>query len=204
MKRDVARWIRIPSLLGLLGALSLPAPVRAADQAVAIVVDRDNPQSDIGLEDLRSLFLGKRREWPDGTRAVPIDLEFSVARDAFCATVLRMRKGDVQRYWVDQRIRGAGSAPRVAPSAASVIRLVARVRGAVGYVPLAQVDGSVKILTVGGVAPGKPGYPLLGQLDLVEHVPLQFHTGGRGLGRAAASEAALAASAIAPAARDRT
>jgi hypothetical protein len=145
-----------------LGALSIPAPARAEAEAIAIVVDRDNPRSDIGVEELRSLFLGKRREWPDGTRAVPIDLESGTPRPIFCSTVLRMTEADYERYWVDQKVRGAGTGPRSVSSPGLAIRLVARVRGAVGYVPLSRVDGSVKVLTVGGVRPGQPGYPLIG------------------------------------------
>jgi len=148
--------------LALLGALLAPMPARAEAQVIAIVVDRDNPKSDIGVEELRSLFLGKRREWPDGTRAVPIDLESGAPRHAFCSAVLRMSEAEYERYWVDQRVRGAGTSPRSVSSPGLVIRLVARVRGAVGYVPLRWLDGSVKVLTVGGIRPGQPGYPLVG------------------------------------------
>jgi hypothetical protein len=147
----------------LLAALSVPGTARAQAQVIAIVVDRDNPRSDIGVEELRSLYLGKRGEWPDGTRAVPIDLEPGASSHrAFCSTVLRMSEAEYERYWVDQRVRGAGDGPRSVSSPGLVVKLVARVRGAVGYVPLSRVDGSVKVLTVGGVRPGQPGYPLVG------------------------------------------
>ncbi len=148
--------------LAALGAAFAPAPARAEEQVIAIVVDRDNPRSDIGVEELRSLFLGKRHEWPDGTRAVPVDLDSGAPRPAFCAKVLRMTEADYERYWVDQKVRGAGTGPRSVSSPGLAIRLVARVRGAVGYVPLSRVDGSVKVLTVDGVRPGQPGYPLVG------------------------------------------
>lgn len=147
--------------LALLAVIAAPAPARA-EQPIAIVVDRDNPRSDIGLEELRSLFLAKRGEWPDGTRAVPVDLESGSLRRAFCAIVLRMSEAEYGRYWIDQRVRGAGAGPRSLSSPGLVTRFVARVRGAVGYVPWSRVDGSVKILTVGGLRPGEQGYPLVG------------------------------------------
>jgi hypothetical protein len=161
---DTLHGIRFLPLafIAVLGALSTPEDARAETQVIAIVVDRDNPRSDIGVEELRSLFLGKRGEWPDGTRAVPVDLEPGASRHAFCAAVLRMSEAEYERYWVDQRVRGAGAGPRSLSAAGLVIRLVARVRGAVGYVPLSRVDGTVKVLTVGGVRPGEPGYPLVG------------------------------------------
>ncbi len=165
MRRDteklLATWF-VP--LALLGGLCVPATALAEPQAIAVVVDRDNPLSDIGVEELRSLFLGKRREWPDGTRAVPVNLEAGPPHHAFCTTVLRMSEADYERYWIDEKVRGAGTGPRPLSSSSLVIRLVARVRGAVGYVPLGRIDGSVKVLSVAGISPGQPGYPLVGNL----------------------------------------
>ena len=180
-----ANWPMPPAVMlvgALLGALSMPEPARAEAQVIAIVVDRDNPRSDIGVEELRGLFLGKRGEWPDGTRAVPIDLESGASpRRVFCPTVLRMSEVEFERYWVDQRVRGAGTGPRSVSSPGLVVRLVARVRGAVGYVPLSRVDGSVKVLTVGGVRPGQPGYPLVGNAGWAAPLPEEAvaSSGGR-------------------------
>jgi hypothetical protein len=165
MGRDTEKLLATWFLsLAIVGGLCAPAAALAEPQAIAIVVDRDNPMSDIEVEALRSLFLGKRREWPDGTRAVPVNLEAGPPHHAFCSTVLKMSEADYERYWVDQKVRGAGTGPRPLSSSSLVIRLVARVRGAVGYVPLSRVDGSVKVLSVAGISPGQPGYPLVGDV----------------------------------------
>ncbi len=165
MRRDTEKLLATWFLpLAIVVGLCAPATVQAEAQAIAIVVDRDNPLNDIGVEALRSLFLGKRREWPDGTRAVPVDLESGGPHRAFCSTVLRMSEADYERYWVDEKVRGAGTGPRPLSSSSMVVRLVARVRGAVGYVPLSRIDGSVKVLSVGGISPGRPGYPLVGDV----------------------------------------
>ncbi|OFX21839.1 MAG: hypothetical protein A2V77_20100 [Anaeromyxobacter sp. RBG_16_69_14] len=165
MGRDTEKLLATWFLsLAIVGALCAPVAALAEPQAIAIVVDRDNPMSNIGVEALRSLFLGKRREWPDGTRAVPVNLEAGPPHHAFCSTVLRMSEADYERYWIDEKVRGAGTGPRPLSSSSLVIRLVARVRGAVGYVPLGRIDGSVKVLSVAGISPGQPGYPLVGNL----------------------------------------
>jgi hypothetical protein len=146
--------------LALLAATGVPSAARA--EPVAIIVDKENARSDISVSELRALLLGRRQEWDDGARAIPIDLEAGQpARDAVNRAVLGMDQGDVDRHWVEQKVRGAAPAPKVAPTAASVVKLVARIRGAVAYVPAGLVDGSVKVLTVGGLAPGKPGYPIV-------------------------------------------
>src|SRR5438270_13923354 len=98
-------------------AAVLLATASSADEKlqVAIVVDRDNPRADISLEELRALFLGKQKEWSDGSRAIPLDLEpGSPERAIFNAQVLGMEQDEVDRYWVDQRVRGTGNQPRMA------------------------------------------------------------------------------------------
>jgi phosphate transport system substrate-binding protein len=146
--------------LSLAVGVVLP-PATAQAEPVAIVVDPNNPKADISLEELKQLFLGKRGEWPDGARAVPVDLEAgSAAREAFNAAVLKMDQAAVERHWTDQKMRGAGVSPKVASSPASALKLVARVRGGVAYVPVSAVDSSVKVLTVGGQAPSAAGYPI--------------------------------------------
>lgn len=129
---------------------------------VAVVVEKSNPRSEISTEELRALFLGTQREWADGTRAVPLDLAAGTPeRELFNSSVLNLDQPAVEAYWVDQRMRGSGAtAPRVAPTAGSLLKLAGRVHGVVGYVALASVDASVKVLKVDGIAPGARGYPL--------------------------------------------
>ncbi len=144
-----------------LAVLAAAAPSAARAEPVAVIVDKDNPRSDISLSELRALLLGKRQEWGDGARVIALDLEpGQPAREAVNRSVLEMDQAEVDRHWVDQKVRGSSTAPKVAPTAASVVKLVARIRGAVAYVPAGLADGTVKVLTVGGVAPGKPGYPI--------------------------------------------
>lgn len=146
----------------LLGLVSTTTPALASAEPIAVVVDRDNPKNDISLEELKSYFTGKRHEWPDGARVVPIDLEAdSPQRAAFIAKALGMSPTEYDRWWVDQKVRGQGSAPK-ATSAGGALKLAAKVRGALAYVPASQTDASVKVLTVNGVTPGSPGYPVSG------------------------------------------
>ena len=131
-----------------------------ADEAVAVVVDRDNSKNDITLSELKEIFQGKRKEWQDGARIIVLDLEPGPAREAFNKAVLGMDQSAVDQFWVEQKVRGAGSAPKVV-NAGTAVKLVPRVRGAVSYVPLSAVDASVKVLTVAGTAPDKGGYPIV-------------------------------------------
>lgn len=156
--KTLVRISQVLAALALLAAAPLPA---AAAEPVAVIVDPGNSRTDVSAEELRSIFLGKRRDWSDGTRIVALDLPAgAAARNDFYRDALGMEARDVEQYWMEAKIRGAAGAPREAPTAGAAVKLVSRVKGAVAYVPLSQVDDSVKVLTVDGVAPGKPGYRL--------------------------------------------
>lgn len=149
-------------LLLLVGALLSPDVARAdgaADRVLALVVDRDNPKSDITLAEIKEIFLGKRKEWADGARIIALDLEPGPARDGFSKSALGMDQAAVDQFWVEQKVRGTGSPPK-AVSAATAAKLVPKVRGAISYIPLSAVDATLKVLTVGGVLPDKAGYPV--------------------------------------------
>jgi ABC-type phosphate transport system substrate-binding protein len=145
----------------LLAALLVLAAAPAVAEPLAIIVDRDNPKTDLSAEELKSIYLGKRTEWSDGARAVPIDQDPSAAtRAAFMGGVVGMNQAQFAQHWVDQQVRGAGSAPKVASSPASAMKLVAKVRGAVAFVPASMVDASVKVVSLNGKKAGDPGYAL--------------------------------------------
>jgi ABC-type phosphate transport system substrate-binding protein len=146
--------------LALVVTLALAAGPALAEP-VAIVVNRENPKSSLTTEELKSIYLGRRTEWPDGTRTVPIDQAPSApGRAAFLDAVLGMSKAHFAEHWVDQQVRGNGSAPKVAASPAAAVKLVARVKGAVAFVPVSQVTAAVKVVFVDGKLPGERGYPL--------------------------------------------
>lgn len=144
----------------LVVALALAAGPALAEP-IAIIVNRENPKSSLTTEELRSIYLGRRTEWPDGTRTQPLDQAASApGREAFLDAVLGMSKAHFAEHWVDQQVRGNGSAPKVAASPAAAVKLVAKVKGAVAFVPLSQVTPAVKVLVLNGKIPGERGYPM--------------------------------------------
>ena len=54
----------------------------------------------------------------------------------------------------------SGGAPKVASSAAAVRQLVASTPGAIGFLPLAEVNDSVKVISVDGATAGASRYPV--------------------------------------------
>jgi ABC-type phosphate transport system substrate-binding protein len=149
--------------LALAASLALAAATAAPARAepVAIIVNRENPKSELSTEELKSIFMGRRTEWSDGTAAQPIDQAPSApGRAAFFDVVLGMSAARYAEHWVDQQVRGTGGAPKVAASPAAAVKLVAKIRGAVAFVPLSQVTPAVRVVALNGRMPGQRGYPM--------------------------------------------
>jgi hypothetical protein len=133
----------------------------AASYAVVPIVAGASPMRDISLGTLRRVFRSEQVTDPDGGRLVGFNHPSgSHARELFDRIVLGMEPDQVARYWVDQRIRGGARPPRTVASVALLREVINRYPGAVGYLALADLDASVRALTVSGAGPDSPQYPL--------------------------------------------
>jgi hypothetical protein len=127
--------------------------------AFAVVVAKGSPIDDLSIHDLKHLYMGDLINGPGGKRLVPLALPTNSAdRMAFDKAVLGMSAEQAARFWVDRKIRGQSGAPKSLDSADLVQRVVSKLDGGIGYVPIGQVTKDVKIVRVDGKAPGDGGY----------------------------------------------
>jgi ABC-type phosphate transport system substrate-binding protein len=146
--------------VALAASLALAAAPAVAEP-IAVIVNKDNPRSGLTVQEVRSMFLGRRTEWPDGTPAQPFDLPPAApGRAVFIEAVAGMKPERFAEQWVDQQVRGAGNALKVAASPGAAVKLVAKFRGGIAFVPLSAVTSAVKVLILDGKLPGQRGYPI--------------------------------------------
>jgi phosphate transport system substrate-binding protein len=117
-----------------------------AYDAIAVIVNPDNPVNSLSTAQVRDIFSGKIRNWKEvGGPDMPILLvnrdAASGTRDAFDKIVLK----------------GATFDPTAAvlPGTGQVRSVVAQSVGSVGYISLGFVTEQVKALTVDGVVPSE-------------------------------------------------
>ena len=110
---------------------------------LALIVHPTNPISNVTLSQLSELFQGRTFDWTPfgGTgEVIPISREAEAfARQLFEERV--MQKRAVTRNAI------------LKSSSKDVIDFVAKTPGAIGYVPLSQVDARVKAIKIDGVTP---------------------------------------------------
>lgn len=142
------------SVLTVAAALSWATGSSAGGEVLAVVVNKSNPITSLGQNELRPIFQTTRKAWSSGEDAVPINLpEDSPLRNDFDRAVLGLDPERVARYWTDRKVRGGARPPVRVPNSSAMLKAVALKPGAVGYVKLSEVNNSVKV--VAKVADGK-------------------------------------------------
>lgn len=114
--------------------------------AIAIITNRKNPAVDLSTEDLRNIFTGKYNNWIYFTDAkFPI---LSIGRE----------NGSGTRRSFESIVLGGNPNPsygRELGEAGSIISAVSNNAGGIGYVSLAFIDDSVKIMQINGYLPSE-------------------------------------------------
>lgn len=137
MKKLVATLIALLALPLATLAVAAAAPVRAAAALeLAVIVHARTPVAAMSAVEVEMVFTRSRTRWDDGTPIVPINTSpRSESRVLFDRVVLRLDPDTVGRFWIDRRIRGFGVPPRHVADPATVVRVIEKLAGAIGYVP---------------------------------------------------------------------
>jgi ABC-type phosphate transport system substrate-binding protein len=125
-------------------------PARAEqDLAFRVVVDPENPATELTREVVAEVFLKASTRWPDGATIKPVDQKPEAAvRKAFSERILKRTIPAVRSYWQQRIFSGRDVPPPELESDEAVIRYVRENRGAVGYVSGATSPGGTKVVSV--------------------------------------------------------
>lgn len=148
-------------LLTALTSLALIPQAAAQGDDVAVVVNADNPTSNISQVDLRKIFAGEKRSWERGLR-IKLIVRLPGCRERLALLkLLGMSESEYKQYWAAQIFRGeADSEPFAAPSIGMQKEAMKVFPSAISLVNAQDVKPGMKILKVDGRLPGTVGYPL--------------------------------------------
>jgi ABC-type phosphate transport system substrate-binding protein len=140
------------SILGLVvvAALALAGGrARAAGDGFVIIVNPENPATEVSRDFLRDAFLKKASGWSGGEPLRPVDLSRRFgARESFARDVLKKTLPQLKRYWNQQVFSGKGVPPPELDSEKAIIAYVLANKGAIGYLPAGSEPGGVRVVKV--------------------------------------------------------
>ena len=129
---------------------------------LAVIANKGSSVVSLSSRDLRSIFLGTKDTWPDGTKLIAVSLPTARPETrAVLKEICGMSEQDFTRYFLMMNFQGKSvSPPRMMRTAASIKAFVESTRGALGVIPIRDVDSSVNVMSIDGARPGAPGYKL--------------------------------------------
>lgn len=134
-----------------LGLFWLPIAVVQAD--IMVVVHPDNPLMSLSEENIRRIFLGRMRMFPNssqGIETVDQNEQQEVFIDFYHA-IAHLTPAKLKRQRASYLFSGKGRLPHVLDSDDAVIKYVAKTPEAIGYISQEKVDSFVKV--VGTIKP---------------------------------------------------
>ncbi|MGH8492075.1 MAG: hypothetical protein ACRERR_03055 [Moraxellaceae bacterium] len=117
-----------------------------AQAELVVVTNINSSANSIPLSQLSRIFLGQSSAYPDGSSAIPLDIN-GETRNQFYRDVLKKSPEQVEKYWARMIFTGKAQPPREVKSA-DVKSVVAETPGAISYMDSSKVDASLKILKV--------------------------------------------------------
>ncbi|MBR9912365.1 MAG: phosphate ABC transporter substrate-binding protein [Gammaproteobacteria bacterium] len=112
----------------------------------AVIIHPSNPDN-LQKADINQIFLGKRKSFPTGGDAIPVDLqEYSILREEFIKEVLRKNNQQLKSYWAQKLFSGKGTPPIQVEREEQIKKLVASNPALIGYIDTRLVDESVKVV----------------------------------------------------------
>jgi ABC-type phosphate transport system substrate-binding protein len=140
--------------VAVLAAVLISAPELRARQApgFVVIVNKANPVKSLTVPELRRIFMKQTRMWPHAESIVPVDWDAtSPHREAFSKQVLARSVREMGDYWVQQSVTQGLAPPSTQRSARALLRFIASVPGAIGYLPPGDVDDTVTVVKVTGL-----------------------------------------------------
>jgi ABC-type phosphate transport system substrate-binding protein len=124
------------------------AASKPASTEFIVIVNRDNPATEVDKDFVRDAFLKKTTTW-NGETLRPIDLAAkSEVREKFTTEIIRKTPSQLRSYWDQQIFSGKGVPPPETDSVSAVVAYVVANKGAIGYVPADADTGGAKVIKV--------------------------------------------------------
>ena len=114
---------------------------------VVVIVNPNSSVSEIDDTWLGAIFLGKRKDFPDGSSAVPVEQKPGTsARDEFNEKIINKEEAELRAYWAQRIFSGKGLPPTIVSGDADVKKLVSENPAMIGYIDASKVDETVKVI----------------------------------------------------------
>lgn len=130
---------RLLAILIMLVSLS-------AQAEMAIVVSRDSPVGQLDKREVANIFLAKTNRINGGHRIQPLELNDENAKAIFYQRITGKSLPQINSYWTTLIFTGKGHPPKSFETIKRVLDILKTDPYAITYLPIDQVDDSMKVV----------------------------------------------------------
>ena len=124
---------------------------------IGIVVNKNNPITDISLSELKQIYSGKKTSFSNGETITL--LEYKDLKEQFYDGLFSWSLMKVKKHWMRLIFSGESSvAPIVHENPNRIIEQIIRTESAIAFIKLSDANGDVKIISVDGKNPSDKAY----------------------------------------------
>lgn len=113
---------------------------------MAVIVNPGNPVGELSKKEVKDIYLGKKKKFPGGDSAIPIDQETEDLRSNFINTIIGKDLSQLRSYWSRKIFTGKGQPPKQVGGDEEVLKLVRENPAIIGYIEAGSVDDTVKVV----------------------------------------------------------
>lgn len=129
------------------GGLVPGAAFGSEPRALDVICNRELPFAKLSREEVAAIFTRAIRVWRGKDVLRPFNFRPATPeRLSFDQVVLQMDPDRSAQFWIDKLVRGEGEPPRKVGDARTMVRVVAALPGALGYLAPEHVDATVRVV----------------------------------------------------------
>lgn len=138
-------WLILITMALLMMIPMLASPARAG--SVKVITSSSTPVDSIDQADVKKIFLGKTKSWPDGNPIEFVVLKSGDVHDNFLKSYVKKSASQFKTYWKKQVFTGKGRNPTSFDSENELLAYVTGKTGVIGYVSAGTDTTGAKVLS---------------------------------------------------------
>ena len=125
---------------------SSPALCKLPPEKIVVVVSKKSEIENLKNKQIANIFLTRTNRFPNGKKAIPIELSDDHLRDVFYQEISGKSPTQLMAYWTTLIFSGKGKPPRGYEDLNALISRLQRNPNSISYLSLLQVTDDLKIV----------------------------------------------------------
>ncbi len=119
-------------------------------QSVVIIANKDVEEDSFNHQTLLRIYHGKKKQWSNNNKIVPVMLKSGLIRDRFIEDILKETDHKFITFWKQMVFTGRGIPPKSFINEKEIVNFVAQTPGAIGYISKlpSSISDDVKLISI--------------------------------------------------------